>query len=147
MAFFEWLQTNKLPTVSCLVFFFLSSMESFVLWGLKMAIERSLGTKTYLVYRNLLCYKCKWSLPCALGWVLPRLHSPWHLIPKDTWVKQSRGLASGLWKDTAPADFSTQQVWMVVSGRAYSSLCCKLISSIFTRSGAFSFFLLPRCLE
>lgn len=42
--------------------------------------------------------------------------------------------------DTAPADFSTQQVWMVMSGRAYSSLWCKLISFIFTHRGAFFLF-------
>lgn len=77
---------------------------------------------------------------CVASRVLPRLHSPCHLIPKDTRVKQSLGLVSGLRKATAPADFSTQQVWMVVSGTAYSSLWCKLISFVFTHRSAFFLF-------
>lgn len=108
-----------------------------------METERSSGTNIYLVYTNLLCYKCKWSLWCALHSGCFPAHSPCHLIPKDTGVKQSLGLVSGLRKATAPVDFSTQQVWMVMSGRAYSTLWCKLISFVFTRRGAFFIFSPP----
>lgn len=86
---------------------------------------------------------------CVAFRVLSHLHSPCYLISKDTRVKQSLGLVSGLRKATAPADFSTQQVWIVMSGRAHSSLWCKPISFVFPHRGAlfFSFPLLSQCLD
>lgn len=133
MTLFEWLPTNlnKLMIVSWI-------------FNWKPHILRSeYGDKKEAVYIPCIqmlfvtSVRDPYSERCTQGACLPPFPLPpntqGHRGEAKPWIR--------IWppESYSPADFNTQQIWMVMSGGAYCSLYCNLTSFIFTPRGAFIF--------